>query len=69
MTVKEGPRQPERAEYPIPPWQAQARSAEPVKDSDNGATARAAQSVLDWLGSGGQPFALIAGEQLLSLFA
>ena len=31
MTVKEGPRQPETAEYPIPPWQAQARSVETVK--------------------------------------
>jgi hypothetical protein len=42
------------AEYPIPPWRAEARSEETVKDSDNGATAPAARSVLYRLESGGQ---------------
>jgi hypothetical protein len=44
------------AKYPIPAYQAKARSGEPVKESDNGAIALAARSVLDWRVSEGQFF-------------
>jgi hypothetical protein len=42
------------ADHPIPGYQAKAHSGETVKESDNGATAPAAQNVLDWRVSGGQ---------------